>query len=163
MLHYHHLQELIWKCESVFAGCSFTQMFAFIIKSSSKLWGECEACCIRYLMGGSIWGNLNIYLINSIKLKSWSIVSRCNTLWKVSISKFFWSMVSPIRTEYGPEKRRIRTLFTNCKVDIWCTWGTFISTFFLFHYSADKLCIRATLYSIKRLAGSSTKKAGNKR
>ena len=26
--------------------------------------------------------------------------------------EFFWSAFSRIRTEYGPEKRRIRTLFT---------------------------------------------------
>ena len=28
--------------------------------------------------------------------------------------KFFWSIFSCIRTEYGPEKLEIRTLFTKC-------------------------------------------------
>ena len=33
---------------------------------------------------------------------------------KYPYSKFFWSVFSRIRTEYGPEKHRIRTLFTPC-------------------------------------------------
>ena len=38
---------------------------------------------------------------------------------KCPYSKFFWSVFSHIRTEYGPEKLQIRTLFTQ-----WFTWFT---------------------------------------
>ena len=36
---------------------------------------------------------------------------------KCPYSEFFWSVFSPNMGKYGPEKLRIRTLFTQCKLD----------------------------------------------
>ena len=40
------------------------------------------------------------------------------TAWKVSVFEVFWSIFSRIPTEYGPEKLRIRTLFTHCILNL---------------------------------------------
>ena len=47
--------------------------------------------------------------------------------WKVSNSEFFWSVFYRIRTEYGPEKLRIRTLFTQWNTTLFTQWNASIN------------------------------------
>ena len=57
---------------------------------------------------------------NKEHLKKIKITSLCdiligNTVWKVSVFGFFWTVFSRVQTEYGPEKCRTRTPFTQWK------------------------------------------------
>ena len=57
---------------------------------------------------------------NKEHLKKIKITSLCdiligNTVWKVSVFGFFWVVFSRVRTEYGPEKCRTWTPFTQGK------------------------------------------------
>ena len=62
-------------------------------------------CHISGVFMGCDWGTLN------------SVYCRISLREKCPYSEFFWFVFSHIWTEYGPEKLRIRTLFTQCITD----------------------------------------------
>ena len=80
---------------------------------------------------------LNVFLVLIVKL---TLREKCPYL------EFFWSVFSHIRTQYGPEKLRIRTPFTQSKTLLFYNFFREFEAIFCLTYAATQ----ASSHSITR-------------